>query len=157
MRRPDFRTPRSSRPARSGAALLAAVSLAVLLAPGSGARAQIPSASSATPLPAPVPIVESVTPTGYRVRVPIGDAQTFRARIAGYDLTEIRIPGGVDGGAWGQPSLPTRTVLLRIPWGANPVARGAWSAFRSLGSLEPVPVPHLVTEAKIRDRVAPEA
>jgi len=155
LSRPDRRRPLFAEPARSG--LLAAASLVLLLTPGSGVRAQIPSESSATPLPAPAPIVESVTPTGYRVRVPIGDAQTFRARIAGYDLTEIRIPGGVDGGAWGQPSLPTRTVLLRIPWGSVPVARGAWSTFRSLGSLEPVPVPHLVTEAKIRDRVAPEA
>ncbi|HTM00386.1 MAG TPA: hypothetical protein VL503_04585, partial [Candidatus Omnitrophota bacterium] len=155
MSRPDRRTPLLSEPARSG--FLAAASLLLLLTPGSGVRAQIPSESSATPLPAPAPIVESVTPTGYRVRVPIGDAQTFRARVAGYDLTEIRIPGGVDGGAWGQPSLPTRTVLLRIPWGSIPVARGAWSTFRSLGSLEPVPVPHLVTEAKVRDRVAPEA
>jgi hypothetical protein len=128
---------------------------ATLLALGGPAFAQVPSSPTAT-LP-PSPLVESATPTGYRVRVPIGPAEVSRARIAGYDLAEIRIPGGVADGPRGEPSLPARTVLLRVPWGSDPVVRGARVGVRSLGSLDPAPIPHLVTEESMRGRVPPEA
>jgi hypothetical protein len=142
-----------------GFALFVVLALAPHLA--GRARAQAPptppSVSEESLPAAPAPILESATPTGYRVRVPVGPARVSRARIAGYELSEIQIPGGSAGGAWGQPSLPWRTILLRVPWGSDPVARGARAGVRSLGSMVPVPIAHLVTEEAVRSRVSPEA
>jgi hypothetical protein len=137
--------------------------LAALLAFGA-ALASMLLASAATadeplsrPEAVPPPIVESVSPTGYRVRVPVGEAQVTRGRVYGFDLAEIAIAGGSAGTAWGEPALPTRVVLLRVPWGAVTDVRGARQGARSLGALEPSPIPHLIAEEFVRRRLSPRA
>lgn len=143
-------------PALLGALILAPAPHLVVLGFAQGTPPAA-SASEATLPPPPAPIFESATATGYRVRVPVGPARVARARIAGYDLSEIEIAGGNAGGSWGEPSLPWRTILLRVPWGSDPFVRGARAGVRSLGSIVPVPIAHLLTEEVVRSRVSPEA
>jgi hypothetical protein len=105
----------------------------------------------------PVPIVEAVTSTGYRVRVPVGEVRVERGRLFGFDLAEISIPGGASEAPWGEPALPTRTVLLRVPWGVTPVANAVRVSARDLGVLVPVPGAHLLTEESARRLASPSA
>src|SRR6266853_1083463 len=98
-----------------------------------------PHGAAGDPVPpsdiAPPPAVESVSPTGYRVRVPVGEARVTDGRVFGFDLADVTIPGGSVRTAWGEPALPTRIVLLRVPWGAVVEVRGARRGVRSLGAL----------------------
>lgn len=135
------------------AALISSAALgSVLPATAASAQEPLPRPEAAPPI-----IVEAVSPTGYRVRVPIGEAQVTHGRVFGFDLAEIAIAGGSVGTAWGEPALPTRVVLLRVPWGATPEVRGARQGSRSLGTLEPTPIPHLVGEEFVRRRSSPRA
>ena len=95
---------------------------------------------------APPPRVDPAGPTGYRLRVPIGEARIVRARAFGFDLAEIDIPGGEDAAAPGSPQLPVRSLVLRIPWGVTPTVRAAALNLRPLGALDPVPYARLLTE-----------
>ncbi len=101
---------------------------------------------------APRPAVSDVTPYGYRVRVPIGEAVVRRDEIAGLLLDEISIPGGVDAAPAGEPQLPVRVVLVRIPWDVEARARALPGGTRSLGALRPVPFARLLSEAAVRAR-----
>jgi hypothetical protein len=102
----------------------------------------------------PAPRVEAVTPTGYRVRVPVGEPRVTRARVQGFDLAEVEIPGGSLGGTPGVPQLPSRTILLRIPWGVLPAVRASAAGARSLGTIDPVPFARMLTEQAAARRVA---
>jgi len=102
--------------------------------------------AAAAPGEAAAPRVESAGSTGYRVLVPIGDAEVVRARAFGFDLAEIDVPGGEPSGEPGTPQLPVRTILLRIPWGVTPSVRASALRPRPLGSLEPVPFAGMLTE-----------
>lgn len=119
--------------------------------------APVPQSAAASVSGSTEPILESVTALGFRARIPIGPALVNRARIAGYDLSEIRIVGGVSETPWGQPAIPSRTVLLSIPANVAPVVRGTAIGVHSLGSLDPVPIDHLVSEDAVRARFQPEA
>ena len=69
---------------------------------------------------APVPVVESVGPSGYRVRVPTGEAEVIRGDVLGHAFAEILVPGAQPSAfAPDLPPLPARTVLLRAPWGVR--------------------------------------
>jgi hypothetical protein len=116
-----------------------------------------PARGTAATDPIPSPIVEAVTSTGYRVRVPVGDVRVERGRLFGFDLAEISVPGGTVESPWGEPALPTRTVLLRIPWGVTPVANAVRVGMRDLGTVVPVPASHLLTEDAVRRRATPNA
>src|SRR5688572_8103677 len=118
----------------------------------------VPSPGAAAPQHAAPPvIIEAVTATGYRARVPVGEATVVRGRVFGFDLAEIRIPDGTEATPWGEPALPTRTVLLRVPWGTVPSVRGTIRGVRSLGVLEPAPIPRILTEDWARRRVSARA
>ncbi|HEX7077456.1 MAG TPA: C25 family cysteine peptidase [Candidatus Eisenbacteria bacterium] len=130
----------------------AVLAVALLGVGGHGALAA--SAPAAEPAP---PAVESITPGGYRVRVPVGDPSVARGRVLGLDLAEIDVPGGTSGGAPGGPQLPVRTILLRVPWGVAPVARVTAAGVRPLGTLDPVPFARLLTEPDVLARVGARA
>ena len=68
----------------------------------------------------PRAIVEAITPTGYRVRVPLGEPSVTRGQMLGFELAEIDLPGADYEAAPGGPPLPARTVFLRVPWQARP-------------------------------------
>jgi hypothetical protein len=112
-------------------------------------------ASASTSVPAP--IVEATTSNGYRVRVPVGEVHVERGRLFGFDLAEISVAGGGAESPWGEPALPTRTVLLRIPWGVTPVVNAVRVGPRDLGTVVPVPAPHLLTEEAVRRLATPNA
>jgi hypothetical protein len=101
---------------------------------------------------APAPEISAVTPNGYRLRVPIGEARIDRAEAAGLLFDEISIPGGRDASAPGEAQLPVRVVHARIPWGVEPRARLIPGASRSLGSLRPAPFARIVSEPSARGR-----
>src|SRR5262245_37448565 len=108
--------------------------------------------SFATPPPAPV--VSSVQPTGYKVRVALGEPSVVRGEFLGTPLAEIDVPGAIpERAAPGAPPLPARTVFLRIPWGAHARASVAPSPARSIGTLRPAPIPYLLTDPTSRERV----
>ena len=94
----------------------------------------------------PVPVVESVTPTGYRVRVAFGEPTVSRGSVFGFDLAEIALPGSVPDAAPGGIPLPTRTVFLRVPDGVSATVTGSPGSARSLGSLRPVPFANLLLD-----------
>ncbi|HSQ59882.1 MAG TPA: hypothetical protein VLT84_05570, partial [Acidobacteriota bacterium] len=100
----------------------------------------------------PAPEVSAVTPNGYRLRVPIGDARIVRAEAAGLLFDEISIPGGTDASAPGEAQLPIRVVHARIPWGVEPRARLVPGASRALGSLRPPPFARIASEPSARGR-----
>ena len=131
----------------------AALALLALLAPGGWA-----GAASAAPPPAgaaTAPVVSSVQPTGYRVRLSLGEPALVRGEFLGTPLTEIDLAGSTpDRASPGAPPLPARTIFLRVPWGALVRADVAPSAPRSLGTLRPTPIPYLLTDASIQARVA---
>ncbi|HET9940742.1 MAG TPA: C25 family cysteine peptidase [Candidatus Eisenbacteria bacterium] len=103
---------------------------------------------------APAPVVSSVQPTGYKVRVTLGEPSVVRGEFLGTPLAEIDVPGAVpERAAPGAPPLPARTVFLRIPWGARVRASVVPSPARSLGTLRPAPFPYLLTDASMRERV----
>ncbi len=130
--------------------------------PASALRAAVLAACLATvpfsPAPAaaavggsaPELLVEAVTPTGYRVRVPLGEASVTRGQILGFDLAEIDLPGADFEASPDSPALPVRTVFLRIPWGVEASVTATAGAARSLGALRPVPFPHLLSDGTIR-------
>jgi len=104
---------------------------------------------------APAPIVSSVQPTGYKVRVPLGEPTVVRGEFLGTPLAEIDLLGAVpERVAPGAPPLPARTVFLRVPWGPRVRASVMSTPSRSLGTIRPVPVPYLLTDASIRARVS---
>jgi hypothetical protein len=92
------------------------------------------------------PAVEAVSPLGYRVRVPIGEARVVHGDVDGVPLDEIVLPGGSDFSEPGAPQIPTRLVWLRVPWGVTPRVRATPGPARSLGFLRPTPIPKLLTE-----------
>src|SRR5262249_259771 len=63
----------------------------------------------------PVPAFEQVTDTGYRVRLSLGEASVLRDQVFGLDLAEITFPGSTPDRIPGGPSLPARTIYLRVP------------------------------------------
>jgi Peptidase family C25/FlgD Ig-like domain len=106
---------------------------------------------------APPPVLESVQSTGYRVRVPFGEPEVVRADVLGHSLAEILLPEAVPSSpAPGAPPLPTRTVFLRVPWGVSAAVTSSPAAERSLGSMRPAPVAHLLTDPRARARLSPE-
>ena len=138
---------RSARRALRVLALVAAASpaaLAVLAAP----KTAWPAPSSSL-----LPQVEDVRPTGYRVRVPLGDPEVTRGNVHGYELAEVTLPLAPLTAGWGTPALPSRAILLRIPWGVAATARISYGPARSLGSIRPVPIPYLLTDPRAREKV----
>ena len=122
--------------------ILAFLALGLALARAGGADPGIPA-----------PVVESWGPSGYRVRVPIGQATVVHGEVLGHSLAEIVIAGGEPSApAVELPPLPTRTVLLRAPWGVRASVTSVPGASRSLGVLRPVPFPWLLTDTRARDR-----
>ena len=131
--------------------VLAAVALAGV-APIAG-TALLPSSGSAQserPAGPPAPALENVSPLGYRVRVPIGEARVLRGDADGIPLDEILLPRGSDRSEPGAPQIPTRLVWLRVPWGVTPRVRATPGPSRSLGVLRPTPIPKLVSEGRER-------
>src|SRR5258705_2724731 len=59
----------------------------------------------------PVPIVEAVTSTGYRVRVPVGEVRLDRGRLFGFDLAELSILGGTSEAPRCEPARPPLSIL----------------------------------------------
>jgi len=105
-----------------------------------------------TPLIAPAggssplaPRVEAITATGYRVVLPVPEPEVTIQDLFGERLAEISLPGGAFDLPAGAPQLPSITVLLRVPWGVDPTVRATPGAERSLGSVRPVPLPHLLS------------
>ena len=96
------------------------------------------------------PVVENVTPLGYRLRVPIGEARVVHGDVDGVPLDEILLPEGSDFSEPGAPQIPTRLVWLRVPWGVVPRVRATPGPARSLGSLRPTPIPKILTEGRER-------
>ncbi|HYR69563.1 MAG TPA: hypothetical protein VER77_06740, partial [Candidatus Dormibacteraeota bacterium] len=103
----------------------------------------------------PRAIVEAITPTGYRIRVPLGEPSVTRGEILGFDLAEIDLPGADFEAAPGGPPLPARTVFLRVPWGVAATVSATEGSSRSLGVLKPVPFPHIITDPDIRSSLHP--
>jgi len=141
---------------------LALASLFGAFAPGGDgvvdAAAASLSADGASPAgpTAPSPaIVESATPLGYRIRVPIGEVRVLHGEVDGVSLDEILLPGGSDRSEPGGPQIPTRFLWLRVPWGVEPRVRATPGASRSLGSLRPTPIPKLLSEGRDRATRAP--
>lgn len=122
---------------------------AALLA-GFLAAALYSSASATVGPAAPQALVEAVTSTGYRVRVPLGEPSVVRGQILGFDLAEIDLPGADFEASPGGPPLPVRTLFLRVPWGVEASVTAAEGSARSLGALRPVPFPHVLTDQSIR-------
>ncbi|HMI31528.1 MAG TPA: C25 family cysteine peptidase, partial [Candidatus Limnocylindrales bacterium] len=89
--------------------------------------------------------VESVTATGYRAVVSIPEPEVLVQQVFGENLAEISLPGGSFDSPAGTPMLPTLTVLLRVPWGVDPVVRATPGQERVLGAMRPVPLPHLIS------------
>ncbi|HTK69066.1 MAG TPA: C25 family cysteine peptidase [Candidatus Eisenbacteria bacterium] len=103
---------------------------------------------------APAPVVSSVQPTGYRVRVAMGEPSIVQGEFLGTPLAEIDLEGAVPERAGpGAPPLPARTIFLRVPWDARVRASVIPSTARSLGTLRPTPIPYLLTDATVRGRV----
>jgi hypothetical protein len=100
----------------------------------------------------PTPVVSSVTPIGYRVRVPFGEPAVRSGEIYGAELVEIEIPGGTSDSPAGAPQLPTRVVLLRIPWDVEPRVSVTPGVARPLGVVRPVPLPYLLSVPDTRAR-----
>ena len=97
--------------------------------------------------PAPVmPRVMTATATGYRVIVPIPAPEIQTGDVFGEQLAEIRLPGGALDLPAGTPQLPSITLLLHVPWGVDPHVSATAGAERSLGTLLPEPLPHLVSD-----------
>jgi hypothetical protein len=106
---------------------------------------------------APSAVVESIQPSGYRVRVPMGEAEVVRGDVLGVALAEILIPGANPSiPAPGLPPLPSRTIFLRAPWGARATVASVPGISRSLGTLRPAPLAGLVTDPRARARATPE-
>ena len=107
-------------------------------------------AAGATPrVEAPVPLaprVESVTATGYRVLLPIPAPEVTFRDLFGERLAEITVAGGALDASAGPPPLPVLTLLLHVPWGVEPTVTASAQGERSLGSLLPEPLPHLVSD-----------
>ncbi len=99
----------------------------------------------------PPPVVSAVTPTGYRVHVPVGEPVVRSGDVYGAVLSEIEIPGGVADAPAGTPQLPVRMLAFRIPWGVEPRVRATPGAARPLGAMRPVPLPYLLSAAGIRE------
>ncbi|HKW51801.1 MAG TPA: hypothetical protein VJQ53_08725, partial [Candidatus Eisenbacteria bacterium] len=120
--------------------------------------AWLPAASVPPALAAagpPAALVGSVTPTGYRVRIPLGEPSVTRGQILGFDLAEIDLPGAEPEAAPGGPPLPARTVFLRVPWGVTATVSATEGSSRSLGVLRPVPFPRVITDPGIRSSLTP--
>ncbi|TMQ66759.1 MAG: hypothetical protein E6K79_02310 [Candidatus Eisenbacteria bacterium] len=103
----------------------------------------------------PRAIVEAITPTGYRVRVPLGEPSVTRGQMLGFELAEIDLLGADYEAAPGGPPLPARTVFLRVPWGVAATVSATEGTSRSLGVLKPVPFPHVLTDPDIRSSIRP--
>ena len=102
---------------------------------------------------APAPFTESVTPTGYRVRVPLGEPVVARGDLFGNDLAEIALPGADPDDAPGALPLPVRTLFLRVPWGVDATVSASPGPARSIGVLRPAPFAHLLTDRSPRPRM----
>src|SRR5882672_8855735 len=143
---------RADRPALIRRSSFAA--LGALLGAWLGA-APLSLALGAAGSPAPAALVDAVSPTGYRVRLPLGEPSVTRGQILGFDLAEIDLPGADFESAPGGPPLPVRTVFLRVPWGVEATVSAMEGSTRSLGTLKPVPFPRLISDREIRSSFAP--
>jgi peptidase C25-like protein len=120
-------------------------------APGEDlAPATAPSGSRAA-----VSRVESVTATGYRAVVSIPEPEVLVQQVFGENLAEISLPGGSFDAPAGVPQLPLLTVLLRVPWGVDPIVRATPGPERTLGAMRPVPLPHLLSDRSAWASVTP--
>jgi len=95
--------------------------------------------------------VESVTSSGYRVVVPIPAPDLAPGVVFGQSLTEITIPGGSAVDPAGTPQLPCLTLFLRIPKGVTPRVSARAGPTRSLGTIRPEPLPHLLSDRVLAD------
>jgi hypothetical protein len=98
----------------------------------------------------PPPTVEGITATGYRVRVPLGEAAVVHGVVYGFDLDEIDLPGSTPESAGSGPPLPARTILLTVPWGVVPTVAALPGPSRSLGFVHPVPYAYLISDPGVR-------
>jgi len=125
---------------RSLSFLLAAAAVVPFLAPDAGAQGAVvgPATLGAR--------VEAETASGYRVVVPIAAPEVLAGDVFGQGLSEITLPGGALDAPAGTPQLPILTLLLRVPAGVDPSVRATAGAERSLGTLRPEPLPHLLSD-----------
>ncbi len=124
-------------------ALLLPIVLASTVASGAAPAPEV------SPVEAPAPLeprVESVTRSGYRVVVPIPAPGIRTGEVFGERIDEITLPGGALDAPAGTPQVPSITLLLHVPWGVDPHVRATASAERSLGTLRPEPLPHLLSD-----------
>jgi hypothetical protein len=112
------------------------------------------AADAAPAVDPPAHLLSAVSATGYRVRVDFGEPILTAGEAHGVPLVEVALPGATTESPAGTPQLPVRIVHLRVPPGAEARARVTAGTARPLGAIRPpVPMPGLLTDARIAARV----